>query len=251
MHEFTQGLILIGVLVLYKGRNGKNVNPEFKSVSGSFLIIVLAALMIPFFGSQLAVARLYHIVLIFLSPFFVVGWFWLARHLKRILRYAPSLNRSRLAQGSLSVFLAIFLLFNTGVVYVIAHDSNPSSISLDANLDYPRYNAEEVTSAVWAKNNIGNATVYADSNRWQLLVAFIGPRSLVITENTPDMPASSYMFLGSFNINTGTIAVTVYYPGVPRGQIEYVEVQNLQFSNPSITGNRICDNGGAELLIQL
>jgi len=143
----------------------------------------------------------------------------------------------------LSIFLFVFLLFNSGWVYELAKD-NPTSIAL-SNVDYPRFSEKEVVGASWLHNTRTKGGIYADSYRWLLLIGFEGYPYDWLEHYNVQSPTGLYVFLGGFNIRNNVV-LEVYEIGPRISLVEYVEVTDIIRDM-----SKIYDNGGANVYLRV
>jgi uncharacterized membrane protein len=137
----------------------------------------------------------------------------------------------------LTVFLVVFLLFNTGLVSQFTADHR--SISLDASIDTPRYSHQEVVGAVWLVAVKNNDTICADQYRWQLFASFYWQAAQKFPRDVNETPEGRYLYLGSQNIMRHSYEVAPS-PGTVALKFESVSYDSI------LTGNdRLYDNGGA------
>ncbi|HJH25202.1 MAG TPA: hypothetical protein C5S37_00165, partial [Methanophagales archaeon] len=163
LHLITQFFISIGILALLLKRSGTKFEKEFSAFSLMFFGICLASLAVPFTSRVIGTSRAYLITLFFLAPFCVIGCITVFKMISRVVRVSWTDKRIRSTLKVLSVFFAIFLLFNTGLVYEVAKD-NPTSISLNTTINHPRVhtNDREVYGAQWLVNMAENeSNIYA------------------------------------------------------------------------------------------
>ena len=139
----------------------------------------------------------------------------------------------------LSVFFAVFLLFNSGWVYEVAKD-NPSSIALNSTIDYPRFNEQEFLGAKWLTDLRGDKRIYADAYRWLLLGSFEWGRAKNFPVDVDRIPVDSYIYLGTWNVMKDEVLV-VHIKGVSRIR-EYINSEDIINDR-----NKIYANGGAEV----
>jgi uncharacterized membrane protein len=209
-----------------------------------FLLLVLSVI-IPFFASALNADRTYQIALLFLAPFFVIGWIESAKALR-----APLYARKRRAPvkevaGSLqvvSIFIAIFLLFNAGLIYEVLND-HPTSAWLNRSVDYPNYNSMEVQGANWLASILNEPAgtgpspfgrypyVYADNYRFQVLTS-VGLPYAYLQRVGGVAPAGQYVYLGTYNIVHGQIWLAPIY---------------VDSGNATNGLGKIFDDGGSEI----
>lgn len=134
LHLISIGLISLGLFDTIAHYERYRIRSEFIYFSLAHYIICVSAIFLPFFGGALNTTRLYHIALIILSPYFIIGGICISRHL-----FSLSINRFNkyhhmLTMKSLAIFLSIYLLFNTGFVAEVFNDSPYSYILSGTNI---------------------------------------------------------------------------------------------------------------------
>jgi uncharacterized membrane protein len=152
------GMVLV-FLQLYRSRF-QNTYMAF-SVVGAVMLI--AGFIIPSFEGSFNITRIYEIAFIILSPFCVIGG-------KRILASIFSvITRTNYMDGEkplklFSIFILIFMLFNTGFVSVLAGESVPMHLSGESTASdyYPRFNYQESYGAQWLSQYRVSPNIYAD-----------------------------------------------------------------------------------------
>ena len=197
-------MIGIGILLLLYRRTGMKFNENFSLFSVMSFLMLGLVLVIPFLAGALNPERFYQIALIFLSVFFVVGWIGVFRIINRIFRF--KWKKKSIYSNSLkliAVFLAVSLIFNSGVVYEVFHDK-PSSMSLHSTMDGPKFNNVELTGAGWL-NGLQDFIVYSDVYRSLLLNGFF-INTHTSLENGTRVIEPSYIFLGTYNVDNNLIA---------------------------------------------
>lgn len=228
-------LIFFGVLDLLSSKSEFRFDMRYRMLSITCFLVMIAAVVVPFFSSSFNTERLYHVTLLFLAPLFITGWIRLARIPKEI----RGLSSRSLVTHSLrwvSVFVTVYALFNTGFVYEVAND-HPDSFVLNYTMDMPRFNSEEMEASQWIAHTKDYHIVYADSYRWLLLARYaygeVGPFPDNLTE-------SCYVFVGTFNLVHREILVP-QYPSILK---QYIYVDSI----PITVGKAaILDNGGARV----
>jgi len=215
LHLIAQFFILVGLIALILKREGMKFEREYSAVAYINLVIGFSGIALPHFASALNTSRLYQVILILLAPFCIIGGLTVFRMLSRVVRVSWTEKRARISLKMLSVFLAIFLLFNSGWVYEVAGD-HPSSIALsqqsvnqygdakDKNAFYTSfYTTGDVIGVKWmSKNQNDNSKIYADFGRTILVFRSYGmmPDEHILT-NTNNVPDNSYIFLGYPNVH--------------------------------------------------
>ncbi len=237
LHHISQFFILIGIFTLLLKRKPMKFEKEFVAFSTVNLLICGACIVVPYFSSSLATTRLYHITLFVLAPFCVIGGMMVFRALNSIIRSSWANKSGKNSLKVFSVFLVIYLLFNTGFVYQVAGD-NCTAISLNKSADYPLFNQKEYFGAEWICNEKKNTSIYADDYRWLLITNF-EQKVQVFPFNVTNVPEDSYVYLGTLNIKKGEVLVSDIKPArlITRKYIN---------SNKIIDDrNKIYDNGGS------
>ena len=88
LHDITTGLILVGFVSIIFVWKKEKLNSEYVVITLLSTAILFAAVIIPLFAGFLEVDRLYQILLIFLSPLFVLG-------AKTLLTIIPGLRKRK------------------------------------------------------------------------------------------------------------------------------------------------------------
>ncbi len=199
VHIATQGLIAVGLLATLLKRERWRIEPEYLAVSLVFLLINVAGIVVPFFASSLNTSRLYHITLIFLAPFAIIGGIALYEAVIgriRAIRVAPFMGT---AYQALSAFFVIFFLFNSGLLYQVVNDS-PTSMALETTGDKPVFNGKEVQGARWIFSEGNERPIYVDGTRWWLLQGFDPDRQRYIPANASLVEPNTYLYFGTYNL---------------------------------------------------
>jgi uncharacterized membrane protein len=238
LHLLSQFFIFVGVLTLINRKEMK-FEREYEAFSLMNFAICFGGITLPYFASALNTERLYHITLIFLAPLCVIGGLTVFRVISKAVKVSWTDQRVKSSLKVLSMFFAIFLLFNTGWVYEVAKD-NPSSFSLNSTSDYPRFNDQEVLGAKWLHDVKSSNKMYADVYRWLLLSSFEWGEVRAFPADGDEIRKDSYIYLGTWNVVEGEVMVRhkigVSYIG------EYI---NSEYMVNDV--NKIYANGGAQV----
>ena len=238
LHLIIEALIGLGILLLLARRKELKFNENYGLFSVMSFFMLILVLVVPFLAGALNPERFYQIALIFLSIFFIVGFIAIFRIFNRILRHRWS--KKSVYNTSLkfiALFLAISLIFNSGVVYELLGDK-PSNLSLHSSMDAPKFNIEEVDGAQWIATYRNSNYIYADEYRTLLLYGYF-PYNQSATINFKLIASNrSYLFYGSYNIQNDRVGVQQLGASAP----VYSEYQRgLQVRN------RIYDDGGSQV----
>jgi len=202
----VQFFILIGILVAIFRPKAANFNKNYLVLSVLNLFICVWGITIPYFASILDTSRLYQITLIFLAPYSILGIGAVISLVNTILGKLSdwSINPLKVA----SVFMVIFLLFNTGLVFEVV-DDKPTSFALNSTVDTAIFNSQELTGANWIvneRNDIGMNTrsqIVADGYRWVMFFGMTFSNLMPLQNNS--LPHNSYLYLGTYNLENGKV----------------------------------------------
>lgn len=224
LHLITQFSIFIGMLAVLKSNLFK-FKREYVALSIANIIIIVASIVVPYLAGQLNATRLYHIALLLLAPFSIIGGLVVLQFVFNRIKWKNSFNNSL---KIISIFLAIFLLFNTNFVNEVTH-IDPKSISLSKN-SFEKYGDinsardyyissgyltnEDLAGMYWLLENKNNNPIYADHFYYSAVFESYGgfiPDSTTTTSylnSTKLMPfnseldstyTDSYLYIGTFN----------------------------------------------------
>lgn len=236
LHLASQMLITIGLFVSFTQKDRFKLKREFVVFAAVSYSMMIAGIVIPFFASALNTTRLYQIGVIFLAPFCIIGGIVVVETLSAIFAGAFTRKFDSHPASVLSVFLALFLLFNTGVVFELVGD-HPASISLNPRTDTPGFNDQEEIAASWLFTSKGDIPVTADLYRL-LIFASRNPYDIrTILRNGSESQPDSFLFLGTQNLVRQEVLVP------PEG----VTMDPLYLDLNSFVANRsrIYTNGGS------
>ncbi|MBP2047069.1 DUF2206 domain-containing protein [Methanobacterium aggregans] len=184
---------------LYMNKKGKSVHfiPEYLILSIINFVLWILAIVIPYFSSILTANRLYHITLLILAPFVIIGgvkFFNLFR-----------IEKTK-ALKILSVFLVVFYVFNVGMVGSLIGEE--TSMGLDSSVaDFPRANEQELVGARWlASNKIAGLQSFGDMYRMPIMGAFDWDKVDDFPKNVTWI-GGNYIYLGTVNTETGTALI--------------------------------------------
>lgn len=239
VHFISQALMIIGfVVVLFLKYDKVKFSKEFLAFSFFSFFLLGSSIFLPYVGSAMNVNRLYHIALIFLAPFFVIGGLFILTKLIKYLKF-KSINVNS-SFKLIAIFLVAFLMLNTDFLYTIAND-DPKSIALTANSDTAIFNEKEVNAARWFNQVKSGDKVFADVYRTLLLKSLDWYKIGLIYEEYK-LPKNTYVFLGTKNILNGTVVVPIRIESSKKDVYRYVDYDRF-ITNKS----QIYDDGGAQI----
>ena len=257
LQYITQLFLIIGLLktLLRPGKSG--FRPEFLSLSLAGACLILASLIMPRFADYLNVTRLYHIALMTLAPFCILGgeavWLWAVSAFHRIKGGADFGSAGGLGFVTLVVLIPYFF-FTSGIVYEITGHKVTERADLPYSIALSSYRldlagvlySQDGAAAHWISRNSDNTTgVYADRHAANLLRFYDFPGLIrEFTRDATSMQLNSYLYLDSVNINRGNITFAV-----ATGLRQFVAFKDIPGLERNIKqSNRIYNSGGAQLL---
>lgn len=245
LYLISQFCIFIGLISIFLKFKKFNFKAEYRAIAYVTFLFAIAGVIVPNFGSTINVSRLFHITLIFLAPFCVIGGIFLLQKFFKIKNNSKALK-------VFSLLVIIFFIFNTKFVYEIT-DNNAPTPGLNENYDYSLFNDMEVLGAKWLSQfkeiklyddippengtkRYRKTYIYADGYRI-LLLASVGIDFLEMPSNFKTIPRESYLFLGTKNIKQNTLLFS------EPPFISYYKSSNGLVNNL----NKIYDNGGSQI----
>jgi len=254
LNVFSQLLILLGIFTLFakKERTRAKFTKEYKAFSLVAFIWDIAAIGVPYLTyGGFGATRLYHLSLFVLSPFFVIGFIQL---FKWIAKYTKEIDCPKI----ISVFLMLFLLFNTQVISELAgyelssqalsysHDWEKSTEITDKIKFHNWYTNEmDVSSSTWlGRNKDDRYKIYSDMFRSRRLHGYgeVSKDSLVILTNRTKVEDRGYIYLGTFNRDEGLLTYTQ-----PAGRnLMWWNLSEI-LPNLEVEYNKIYTNSGSEI----
>lgn len=234
-HLLSQFFIVVGIYASVRNMINVKFGKEYNAFSLVNLALCLAGIAIPYFSRSLETERLYHITLLFLAPFFVIGGIATLDKIKKISGMGFGEDNRKFSLKLLSIFLAIFLLFTSGFIYEIAKHT-PNSISLNKNTELPIFNDKEVHAAKWLVDITDSHLIYTDNFGRQLLRGFVYSRVKLFSSETKELPPRVYIYLTSLNLK-----------GFIKDFREKMGPLSTFYNNVIPKKNRIYDNGGSEI----
>jgi len=229
-----QALILVGIFYSLIDKKNSRLQPLYVALTIISSLILGACIAIPIFSSYLNVSRIYHIAMIILSPFCILGGEvilgFVLNKLKFIKQYSiysqfennppnSTINKINFTYMVLFLFLLMpYYLFNTGYLFEITKHQYqigdiPSSISLsNYRVDYPDYNSKEANGAQWLARNLNNdSIVYGDEYGRLILQDFL--RGKLKYDRFPpfleNVSKRAFIFLREWNIEDGSVILFI------------------------------------------
>ena len=209
----TQVLLVIGFAYVFLRYMKKRSQPELTFFSAVGMLFLFMSITLPYFASSLNMDRIYHIVLIFISPLCVIGLLYLIESFSSICKLTAPQKQKVISICLVLVFVPYFL-FNSSAVFEVTENSNNFALKIDQSKDYSKYysNAtyfflnqrvpgEDVVACDWISTfRSANSLIYSDTIRECELWGYgLIPFSDVIGRVYPPS-AGGYVFVGRQNI---------------------------------------------------
>jgi len=249
----TSIFMIVGVInLIYKPKF--KFNEEYAVFAITFLAVG-GSVFLGFLSGTGTPDRIYHYISFFLAPFCIIGGIVTIEYLAKTFKSFKPYSIRRNTPKFLSVFLAIFLLLNTGFVSEVIFKDHPgasiyiskSRIEKSGNVwekeyfDYVHLSSYDVYGAYWLGINKVDAKIYCGLNAVQNLRIVdvsinldINNILLLINETELD---SSYIYLTEFNHVIGRIKIKIgTFP-------KLLNIDNI--SQMLDTNNKIYINGGS------
>jgi len=207
---------------------------EYTVLSFMSLVMLFLGIVVPYLSSQLNVDRIFHIMLIFLAPFSLIGGIFTVRYATKISHLFKR-NIARVSSETcfklLAIFLVAFLLFNSEWVTRVATE-HVSTISFDSKMDYPKFTDGEVEGARWLSNAASNSSTFYGDLAGKLLLSELSYwQARILEADTGSLPPSSFIFLRRINIQQNSF-----------------QNQSSAFYKANIANrNKVYDNGDSQV----
>lgn len=203
----TQVFIIVGVIVLFINIHKSKFRLEYIVMVVASVFILIASIILPYVTTYLNMARVYHIALFFLAPFFILGGIAFFGYLSQILRVLRvNLLQNEITFSSLKIVVVLVLvpyfLFSTGFIFEVT-GATPTSVSLSLhNADWPIFTGAEISASSWFLERAVNEKVDCDPISAQLLkyTKLKRIKTEGIYSNIEQIDEGSYLFLRSWNI---------------------------------------------------
>jgi uncharacterized membrane protein len=238
LSEIAEFFIVVGfVRLIQKPRERSFTKGYFSLICANFAVLLVGIALPLLF--QWDTLRAYQIALIVLAPLFVIGAMVFFGAVARIARLPFTKKTEKACLTILAIFLAIFLLFNSGWIYAITND-NPTQFALSSQIDAPRFNEQEVLAAQWMESSRLNGTVlYGDDFGTLLLDSVAGPQNpqTFYSYTTFASNTDALILFRSTNLD-GRITMSTGYASMN---------DSLFYQNSIVKSNLVYDNGRAQV----
>lgn len=213
LYILSQFSISIGIISLFSKKYNLIKCKEYSLFAVVTFLILISTVILPVIASTMNTDRIFHIGLIFLSPFFVIGVIVFSNFINKKIRKGFGIINQKNALTLISGFLVIFMLFNTATVYQVLDQPKQGRFALDDNIDFPIITETDYNSIKWLDKNMNSDIVYASLNKINFFpsVSERINRSAAIYYNGMGrgliFKNDSYLFLSSYDLNNNVISI--------------------------------------------
>lgn len=231
LYLLSQFFIGVGIVSLFSKKYNLIKCKEYSLFAVPTFLILISTVILPVIASTMNTDRIFHISLIFLAPFFVIGVIVSSNFVSKNVPKGVGILNKKNALILISGFLAIFMLFNTAAVYQVLDQPKNGRFALDENIDFPIITEMDYNSIKWIdKNRDLGLPVYSSVIKINFFPSITGKnnkgvaiyynyigRGIIFKNN-------SYLFLSSYDLNNNVMAIynmtnnkakTVYYNTTP------------------------------------
>ncbi len=199
-------LTIMGIFTILTQIHRNKFQLKYLAFSLVAFAMLIAGFVLPSFRAAFNITRIYEITFLILAPFCVYGGIRMFGSIFQLFQ------RHELDESTplkiFTIFLTIFLLFNTGFVSVISDTSIPMTLS-NGNIAsdyYPLFNIEEASSAQWLAANKISPYIYADVYGRFIFNRYIYSNNEIAIENgvtdfTSYNSNNSYIYQRKLDIN--------------------------------------------------
>lgn len=242
LHLCTLIMLSIGIALTLLGYIKEKINLEYFIFSSIFYIIAISSLLLPGTSVNIGTDRAYIIFLNILAPFFIIGFIYCFKLFSTITK-SHSNQDGKNNFKILSIFLSIFLLFNSGFVYEIAND-NPTSIALSPNIQSIKFNESEVYAASWLGSQTQTHVLAGDFGRFIIYNNIKHTNVNVIGNEISYIPSNYFIFLDSIMVKDNQLVIsTRKSSGISREKVRFTD--SMFYIKVVTISNKIYNNGGA------
>jgi uncharacterized membrane protein len=259
----TELFLIVGCLRLIFNPKRLRFTSEYIALSVTSALLILACIFLPGFAPALNTTRWYHITLITLAPFCILGgeaiwlgissiWHRLRHAVHKAVAGKAEDNQAYLKFVALAVLIPYFL-FTAGFVYEVTGDRVTDKIDAPYSIALSSYRLDlagvfywrDGAAAQWLSQRASSEdTVYGDGHNGRMLELYKFPgkrEQLPLDANK--LKSDSYIYLTAWNTAEKEVTYCVG-PGL-RCYVSFSDIIDL--TNSLYDKNRVYDNGGAQV----
>jgi uncharacterized membrane protein len=261
----TQLFLVLGICRLIFRPKGLNFTVEYLSLCVTSCLLLAGCIFLPVFANLLNTTRMYHITLITLAPFCILGgeviWVIVTASWRKLEFNRPAtttdagVDYRRYSAFITLVVLIPYFLFNSGLVYEVTSQDitdsidTPYSIALSSyRLDLTGiFTQQDGAAAAWLSQNSNASTLLYTDQHAPRIVQFQGFPGQIssIPLDAGNLSPHNYIYFTRWNINKNELAFAMYsgllksYSGLRRhysfkavkGLIDAVNTRDIVYNN--------------------
>jgi uncharacterized membrane protein len=239
----TQFFIVVGAIGLLFNLGKTRFHPVYIAMTMVSGLLLLLCIVLPYFSGFLNISRIYHITLIILAPFCILGGITI---FKKLLHLVPAralrpLNDSTYLRLVVLVVLIPYFLFSTGFVYEASGDTQTSLALAPSRFTHIFTYEQDTTAVKWLSGIESTASVISDDHGSKILSAYgIAPqiKDVCFTPWNIETTDTAFIFLCRGNILKDEI--WVFSRSIKERIYEPVSLENNTLFQRH---NKIYDNG--------
>jgi len=260
---FTQLLLILGIIRLIFKPSGLKFVPEYLVLCVINSMLLAGCILLPGFADRFNTTRMYHLTLITLAPFVILGCMaiWEA-----FIYFKSNLVRSNsntadtltVENGTILIALIILLpyfIFCSGLVFELSGQSITDRVDTPYSIALSRYrldltssfSAKDGAAARWlSTQTTDNSSLFTDHHAGLILQFNSVPgRRQTLEPSTVSLPSNSYILLTAWNSSSGELTYAIA-PGL-RKYIRMTEFPIFNMVNRNLEA--IYNNGGTQVFI--
>ncbi|MCE5338467.1 MAG: DUF2206 domain-containing protein [Methanomicrobiaceae archaeon] len=239
-------LISVGVIRDLIKPETEVLNQEYRIFSLQAFLLCVACFGLPYFAATINTSRMYHISLIFLAPYCIIGGTFIIKRLGGMI--SNNFPQKKSLQ-IMTIFLIIFIPFNSGLIYERPGEIDPIQSPPDIS-NRPHFYQSEFIAASWMSSNIDSSdqTIYTDTFNTYLLNYAGAPYRFIVGDNNIEINYEdvSYLYFGKNNLVNHRVWVSA--PGEDvRQAFASVSIDSTTTSKIDLNMNTLYDNGDANV----
>jgi len=238
-------LISVGVIKSLIKPETEILNQEYEIFSLQAFLLCIACFGLPYFAATINTSRMYHICLLFLAPYCIIGGTFVIKRLSGMISNDFAQKKSL---QIMTIFLIIFISFNSGLIYERPGEINPIQSPPDIG-NRPHFYQSEFIAASWmsSKINPSGQTVYTDTFNTYLLNYAGAPYRFIVGENIEiNYEDISYLYFGKNNLVNHRIWISAPEKDV-RQAFNEVNIDSTTTSGIDQNMNTVYNNGNANV----
>jgi uncharacterized membrane protein len=261
----TELFLIAGCLRLIFRPKDLRFTTEYIALSVTSVLLILDCIFLPNFAPALNTTRWYHITLITLAPFCILGgeaiwlgissiWHRLRHTVHKAIAGKAEDSQAFLGFMALGILIPYFL-FTSGFIYEVTGQEVTDKVDAPYSIALSSYRLDlagvfywqDGAAAQWlAQKATGEAKVYTDNHVYKLLELQDFPGQIVsLPRDGSKLPEDGYIYFTSWNLSKGELTFSMLGKAGLRQHISFDDIPGLTKAIDS--QNRIYNNGGAQI----